>query len=497
MKEVLDVLNNGLLDYSQKILNLAYLAESTVDAFSFSEQLKEYMEKGIICDLNEGCAPYRPRYLLPDYDKFIKNGSQYLSLDPPENLMDALNNLLIIYKHVPSITGHPVFLGRLDQMLEPFITDEITDYPLIKNFLLNIDRTITSSFATCNIGPEDTRVARLILKAERELKNTTPGICLRYSAEKTSDDFAIEVIETALEVSNPFFCNHEAYIKELGAGYGIASCYNGLMIGGGTFTLVRLNIKTLATESKDIDDFMTNKIPLAVQLMDEIIRQRTDFLVNKTDYFTKSFLIKEDLLNKEKFFNMFGIFGLADGVNHLLNAQDISEKYGHSAEAFELADKILKRLTDELEHYSNEHCLYSNGKYYLHAQSGIHTDVGVAAGVRVPIGEEPELLDHILFTSKLHKYFPAGANDIFNFDKTAKKNPQFILDVIKGAIKNESKSINIYCNDSDLIRVTGYLVKKSQLEDYTNSKGVYMDNISWAHASVNNLNFLNRKVSKV
>ena len=48
-----------------------------------SDKTKYYFEKKAIDDLAEGSAPYRPRYILPDYERFLKNGSEFLQLDPP------------------------------------------------------------------------------------------------------------------------------------------------------------------------------------------------------------------------------------------------------------------------------------------------------------------------------------------------------------------------------------------------------------------------------
>lgn len=60
------------------------------------------MEEGAINDLFEGHAPYRPRYVMPDYMKYIENGSEFLGVKPPKTLDELLSNLQIIYHHVPS-----------------------------------------------------------------------------------------------------------------------------------------------------------------------------------------------------------------------------------------------------------------------------------------------------------------------------------------------------------------------------------------------------------
>ena len=61
---------------------------------------------------------------LRNYEKFMKEGCQFLQLNPPKNIWEATNHLLIFYRHVPSITTMPVYIGNIDYLLEPFITDE-------------------------------------------------------------------------------------------------------------------------------------------------------------------------------------------------------------------------------------------------------------------------------------------------------------------------------------------------------------------------------------
>ena len=48
----------------------------------------------LVCDIAEGHAPYRPRYLLPDYAKALAQGSDFLGLKPPTDLYEAVAFLL-------------------------------------------------------------------------------------------------------------------------------------------------------------------------------------------------------------------------------------------------------------------------------------------------------------------------------------------------------------------------------------------------------------------
>ena len=58
-----------------------------------------------------------------------------------------------IYKHVPSVTNFPVYVGALDELLEPFIddVDEAQAKKMLKLFMQHIDRTVLDSFSHANI----------------------------------------------------------------------------------------------------------------------------------------------------------------------------------------------------------------------------------------------------------------------------------------------------------------------------------------------------------
>ncbi|NLM43719.1 MAG: YjjI family glycine radical enzyme [Clostridiales bacterium] len=463
MDDILKIIKDTSLTYEQKVFTLAKAAENSIKPLNIDEETQKYRDNGIICDLFEGNAPYRPRYIVPDYEVFLKNGSKFLDLEPPKNIWEAINSLLILYKHVPSITSFPVYLGNIDTLLDRFVEDEEEAYQAIKLFLLHIDRTITDSFCHANIGPEDTKAGRLILKASRELNVSIPNITLKYS-EKTPDDLALDSINTTLITAKPSFANHEMFAGELGDDYAIASCYNGLPIGGGNFTLVRLNMGRLAPMAKDTEDFINNLLPDAVKKMAGYMDERIKFLMEESGYFESSFLVKEGLISVDRFTSMFGMVGLADAVNHLLGAKDQKDRFGYSKEANDLGVRIIEKLEEEVKKHHNPYCKFSDGKFLLHAQVGIDTDKGIAPGCRIPIGEEPEIWDHIRHSALFHKFFPTGIGDIFRFDSTVKRNPQYVLDIMKGAMKVGMRYISFYTSDSDVVRITGYLVKRSDME---------------------------------
>lgn len=159
VQDIIQIATSNSLTYQQKLFNLANISErliSPIDLLGYTTEEMEYINNQMICDLNEGYIIYRPRYIVPDYNVYIHHGCKFLGLEPPKDLDECLDGLLILYAHVPSIISFPVFIGHLDQLLEPFITDIRTDYIKIKRFLNHIDKTITDSFCHGDIGPLDT-----------------------------------------------------------------------------------------------------------------------------------------------------------------------------------------------------------------------------------------------------------------------------------------------------------------------------------------------------
>ena len=138
---ILETIKNPTMTHEQKVAATSGLADSLLEVLDLPEGLDELLnvpiDRKCICDLNEGHAPMRPRYIIPDYAKFMKEGSKFLQLDPPTDLYEAINSLLIFYKHVPSITNFPVYLGQLDELLDPYIdtVPEEQAKKLIKMFL--------------------------------------------------------------------------------------------------------------------------------------------------------------------------------------------------------------------------------------------------------------------------------------------------------------------------------------------------------------------------
>lgn len=498
---ILETIKNPTLTHEQKVATTSGLADSLLEVLDLPEGLDELLnvpiDRKCICDLNEGHAPMRPRYIIPDYEKFMKEGSEFLNLKPATDLYEAINNLLIFYKHVPSITNFPVYLGQLDLLLEPYIdtVPEEQAKKLIKMFLVHIDRTILDSFSHADIGPKATKAGYLLLEAEKELEQAVPNLSMKYEEGVTEDEFALAAVDCALHSAKPSFANHKMFKSELTEDYVIASCYNGLRVGGGSYTLCRLILGNIAKRSENIQDFKENQLPYVLNIMAEYMDARVRFEVEESGFFENNFLAREGFIHRDKFTAMYGMVGLADCVNILLEKEGKTGRFGHDEIANDLGVEIMEQIDAFNKAHKNPYCEITDGHFLLHAQVGIAEDVGVTPGTRIPIGEEPEeLIDHLMVLSRFHKYFPSGTGDIFPIDVTVHKNPEYVLDIVKGSFKQNLRYLSFYSSDSDVIRVTGYLVKRSEVEKLQGGQAVLQDTTALGMGAFKNSHILERKV---
>jgi YjjI family glycine radical enzyme len=460
------IIDDPALTYRQRMHRLAGLAENSLEPPPVSAACAEAREKGVVCDLFEGNAPHRPRYLLPDYAKLLRDGSEFLELGPARDLDEALTFLLIAYTQVPSITGYPVWLGDLDALLEPF-TEGVDDEELhrrLRLFWISLDRMLPDAFTHANLGPRDTRVARTALRLERELQQVVPNLSLKVDPVLTPDDLLRDAVETVFSCGQPHFVNDPMMHAGLGPEYGVASCYNSLRAGGGSHTLVRLDLRQVAllhhgSRASYLDELLPRYVELTAELMEARIRH----LVEEARFFEHSWLVADGLVHLDRFSAMFGIYGLAEAVSLVLEHEGREGRYGYDEPADELAEQILARVAELVAARPLPYCEGNGGRALLHSQSGIDSDVGVTAGCRIPVGQEPPLLQHLRTITPHHVLFPAGISDVLAFDETARRNPEAVVDVIRGAFRTGLRDFTFNLDSNDFIRITGYLVRKSDL----------------------------------
>jgi YjjI family glycine radical enzyme len=493
------LVDSDAVTYRQRLQALAALAEEALDPPKVSAACDAAMASGLIDDLGEGHAPYRPRYLLPDYGRALAQGSPFLQLGPPADLHEAIAFLLSMYSQVPSITGYPVYVGDVDRLLEPYAAahDDAELRRLLKLLWVTIDRTLPDAFTHANLGPDDGRVVRTILALERELLQTVPNLTLRVS-EDTPDLLLQDAVLTVFACGKPHFVNHAMMARDLGPDYGVVSCYNSLKVGGGSHTLVRLDLAESARQhTGDVDDYLAETLPEHVALTGELMAARIRSLVEQARFFEHSWLVDEGLVSLDRMAAMFGVYGLAEGVDRLVAAAGGTGRYGHDADATVLGRRIVERLDELVATMPMPYCDGNDGHAFLHSQAGLDSDVGVTAGTRIPIGTEPPLHEHLLAVAPLHTYFPSGVSDILHFDETARRNPQAVVDVIRGALATGMRDVTFNLDSNDFIRITGYLVRKSDLQALTDSGVARHGSDVLAAGSVANSHVTQRRVKRV
>lgn len=464
--KLIGISTDPLLSFKQKAHYLAIEADASIPYLPLSEALTSAMEQGTVCDMYEGHAPYKPRYVLPDYGKFLRQGSAYLELEAPSDFDEALNCLSILYHHVPSVTGMPVFLGHLDQILLPFAEGLSEDllYKKLRLFWIMLDRTLPDAFVHVNIGPEDNVICRIILRIDAELKQIVPNLTFMYDPAVTSDELLRIVTANICECSKPHVANlpihRDAFDEQ---GFGIVSCYNSLPLAGGANTLARLNLKNVAEQSSGVDDFFEAVLPRFADLVFELIERRTEFLHEQSGFFG-SFLVQEGLISEERFAPMYGIFGMAEAVNTLAAKEGRQDRYGHQPWANDLGCKISAVL-DEIVSARTLKYAWRNVAL-LHSQAGLSSDEDVTPGVRIPYGEEPDPVEHIKALARQHQYYPSGVSEILTIDETVKSNTEAMFQLCKGALALGLREFTANVASNDLVRVTGFMIKLSDIKKF-------------------------------
>jgi YjjI family glycine radical enzyme len=498
-RQILDTVCNAQLTHEQKVTNLERLSESLIEVIDLPAEYPRLKAEGVICDLNESNCPPRPRYIVPDYELLFRQGCRFLELAPPRDLEEAVNVLSIFIRHVPSVTNFPVFIGFLDRLLEPFVLREDPGRAKkqIGLFLRYVDRTITDSFCHADIGPDATLAGRLILECEQEEPKSVPNLSLLYDPETTPEGFALLAAETALKSAKPSFANHRMFLNELGSRYAVVSCYNGLPVGGGSYTLSRLRLGHLAATAATLQDFWP-RLEAAAETMMAYMDARIAFMAEQSGFFDSNFLAAEGFISKDRFTAMFGLVGLAECVNTLMEKEGKPDRFGQDPHIPSGADRlgieILTRLDSLVKGHHNPHCEITGGHFLLHGQVGIDSDVGESPATRIPIGQEPEeLSDHLIHCGLFHGYFPAGTGDVFTVEATANRNPAYLLDMVKGGFAQGGRYFSIYSSDSDVIRVTGYLVKRSEMDKLSAGRNVLQDTTALGLGSAINGRVLERK----
>ncbi|MCP4319180.1 MAG: YjjI family glycine radical enzyme [Hyphomicrobiales bacterium] len=460
------IVNDPTLSAAQKARYLSLEAENSLDYPQLDAETRAALDARVICDMYEGHAPYKPRYVLPDYSVVLTRGSEWLEMPVPQTLDEAIHTLMVAYHHVPSVTGMPVYIGQLDDLLLPFcdgVSDEAL-YQKIKLFWRYLDRVLPDAFMHANIGPTDNRVARAILQVDAELKQIAPNLTFFYDPGVSSEEILRIATTNITKCSKPHIANHPLHEPAFGdRGYGIVSCYNVLPVCGGASTLTRVNLAEIANRSTDIEDFLNNTLPHYVELNFRLTEARVDYLFNHSG-FMDSFLLTEGWLDESRFAAMFGIFAMAEAVNTLQDKMGAAGRYGHNAQANALGHRISARLAELVAARPLKNVW--QGRAMLHSQAGLSTDKDLTPGVRIPYGTEPDPVTHVRALAPHHQYYASGISEILTLDETIKTNPEAVLDLCKGAFSIGFREFTANVDSNDLVRVTGFMIRLSDVEKF-------------------------------
>ena len=471
IRKLRSIANDATLSPAQKKHYLSLEAENLLPYPALDSDTQEALDQRVICDMYEGNAPYKPRYVLPDYSIVLAQGSEYLELPVPETLDEAINTLMIAYHHVPSVTSIPVFIGRLDQLLLPFC-DSVSDdelYAKIKLFWRYLDRTLPDAFMHANIGPTDNRVARAILRVDAELKQIAPNLTLLYDPEVSGDELLAMASDNIVECCKPHIANHPVHAAAFDErGYGIVSCYNVLPIAGGASTLTRVNLKKVALRSSGEADFFATQLPHYLDLNFRLTQSRIDYLFNESNFF-EGFLVKEGWIEPDRFTAMFGVFAMAEAVNALQDKAGRAGRYGFDDTANALGHRISAVLAGAVASRPLNNAW--RGRALLHAQAGLSDDAETTPGVRIPYGTEPDPVTHVEALSPHHQYYASGISEILTVDESVRNNPEAIQQLCKGAFARVFRDFTVNIASNDLVRVTGYMVRLSDIRKFNEQQG--------------------------
>lgn len=482
------------LSFKQKEHALAVEAENMLPYVLLDAETRAALDARIICDMYEGHAPYKPRYVLPDYEVVLKNGSAHLELPKPETLDEAISTLQIAYHHVPSVTGIPVFIGHLDALLLPFC-DGVSDdelYRKIKLFWRYIDRVLPDAFLHANIGPTDNRVARAILRIDAELKQVAPNLTFLYDPEVSGEAMLRLCTDNIIACSKPHIANHPVHREVFDEpGYAIVSCYNALPLRGGAASLARVNLKKVAEASAGEADFLDVQLPRYVNLNARLMRARVDYLFRQSGFFDGNFLVEEGWIDKDRFTAMFGIFAMAEAVNHLQDLAGRPGRYGHDAEANALGHRISARLAELVDREPMDHIW--RGVAMLHAQAGLSSDAGTTPGVRIPYGSEPDPVSHVQALLPHHQHYLSGVSEILTLDETVRANPEAVFQLAKGALQLGFREFTANVTGNDLVRVTGFMIRLSDVKLYNAARGSRVNTTALGAEAADTVHILDRK----
>ena len=267
----------------------------------------------------------------------------------------------------------------------------------------------------------------------------------------------------------PHIANHAVHADAFDErGYGIVSCYNVLPLGGGASTLARVNLKEVARRASSEAHFFDDVLPRYLELNFRLMQARIDYLFGESGFFD-SFLVKEGWIDKDRFTAMFGVFAMAEAVDLLQEKEGREGRYGFDDTANALGHRISATLADTVRNRSLDRVW--RGHALLHSQAGLSDDREATPGVRIPYGTEPDPVTHVKALAPHHQYYEAGISEILTVDESISNNPEALVQLCEGAFASGFREFTVNVANNDLVRVTGYMVRLSDIRKFRERQG--------------------------
>ena len=128
------------------------------------------MAQGMLCDMF-GARPHKPRYVLPDYARFLRQGSAWLELAPPPDFRrgPSMPCASSTTTFLPSPACRSGWDGSIICCCPSSVSWMMNPPSQAEGFWIYLDPVLPDAFMHVNIGPDDNRICRLILRIDNEL----------------------------------------------------------------------------------------------------------------------------------------------------------------------------------------------------------------------------------------------------------------------------------------------------------------------------------------
>ena len=403
--------------------------------------------------------------LVPDLAAALARGSAHLGLAAPADLDEALALVLAVAGELPGSGPEPRYLGPLDRLLEPFVAgldDEALDTRLAAFWqaAARLDGT-----PHADLGPDDGRVVRALLRVDRRLRRPAPTLALRVDPRRTPDDLLRDAVRTACADGKPQWVNHPMAVADHGERHAVLGCVATLPLGGGALAAVPLDLAAAvraAASADDVDGAVDRHVDRAVATLVPAAREA---LARLEDHW----LLREGLIGADRFTAVVGVHGVAEAVQELLARDGVRApdggpaRYGPDPAASDRAGDLLARVAARVAATPVPGCTATGGHPVVQAWAASpETSPGTAGGA-VPEVSRPSLYRHLRALVPAQRHLLGGVADTVTVEPVVEHNPDAVVAVLRGAFAEGVRELAVDVAGNGFSRVTGYLRRERDI----------------------------------